>query len=637
MTKHIIDSVKNYFNNLNKFSFTVGIILFVTGILSYIGGAGLTIIATSSLFIFAGIFIYNFYYQSNFEKNFDKKIFIPFCLILLSIIFSFFWVDNYYLTVRFLAGFLIFGGIVFAVKRIKPSSVILFLSTLSLMNFGLAIWDIFNYPTGGVIRLAGFVGYVNTLGLYSVVFGFIALSYINSYVNKLENKINTKLNTKLNWFLIIIASINFFVAFMTLSRGTGVAVIVSVIITTLFFYKRINPKNVFKYGLITISVALILTGSVYLIKKYATNNQISFSRSDITVTETSGLRLQYFKTATDVFKQNKFGIGPGNYREGMFKYLKNPIEQANDPHSFPMMLLAENGVFIILWLYLLFEIVRNVINNKNNFNQKHIFYIFISLAFFLHSLFDADMSYPFSWIILGFLLGNTLTLKEFSPKFFDQIKNTTVSLMLILGFMGLASGYLIIDKLEFIGSYEELESRDKSVLLAAQISPINGSLWQSAALMSFYKMLNAQNETDMQKSAEEVFYRTGRSMALRGQYASQYSLRARAYSILRDEANYRTSLEKSVSLSSFNTYSERKALAYYYKDHNLYPELKNLVLSTYDLNSSYFGTVYSKSDLDLETKTESMISMLRLLQMEAFKNKDKDTEKKVENILNTFK
>lgn len=632
MTKHIINSVKNYFNNLNKFSFTVGLILFVTGILAYIGGAGLTVIATSALFIFAGIFLYNFYYQSNFEKNFDKKIFIPFCLILLSIIVSFFWVDNYYLTVRFLAGFLIFGGMVFAVKRIKPSSVILFLSTISLMNFGLAIWDIFNYPTGGVIRLAGFVGYVNTLGLYSIVFGLVALSYINSYTDKLNNK----LNTKLNWFLIIVTGINFFVAFMTLSRGTGVAVIVSAIITTLFFYKRINFKNVFKYGLITISIALILTGSVYLIKKYATNNQISFSRSDITVSETSGLRLKYFKTATDIFKQNKFGIGPGNYREGMFKYLKNPIEQANDPHSFPMMLLAENGVFIILWLYLLFEIIRNVINNKNNFNQKHIFYLFISLVFFLHSLFDADMSYPFSWIILGFLLGNILTLKEFSPKFFEPIKNTIVSGLLILGFLGLASGYLIINNLEFIGSYEELDTRDKSVLLAAQISPINGSLWHSAALMSFYKMLNAQNEADMQKSAEEVLYRTDRSMALRGQYASHYSLRARVYSVLRDEANYKASLEKSVSLSSFNTYSERKALAYYYKDHNLYPELKNLVLYTYDLNSSYFGTVYSQSDLELENKTESMISMLRLLQIEAVKNKDKDTEKAVQNILNTF-
>src|SRR3989344_426671 len=619
--------IKNYINNLNRRDVIIGAVLLFTFILAYTGKAGLTPVATGAFFIFGGIFLYKMFDNLSLGKSLflDKRLLIPFCLIILSIVASFFWLNNYYLAARFLAAFIIFGVMIFGAKRINPGVVVLFLAAISALNLGLAFWDIFNYFDGGAIRLTGFVGYTNTLGLYSTVFGLIALSYLN------------KVNVKLKWFLIIISAINFFIAIMTLSRGVGVAILLSGFLTTLFFYKKIEFKKVFKYGFISIIIALLLTGSVYLVKKYVVSQQLSFSRNDISVIETSGLRLKYFTTAFEMFKQNNFGVGPGNYREAMFKYLKNPIEQANDPHSFPMMLLAENGLFIIFWLYLFFEIIRNVFINKEKLDQTRILYIFTGMVFFFHSLADGDMAYPFSWIIFGFLIGNTLFLQQTQFKFYMIAKNITAMLLLVFGFLNLTSSFLLINNLDFVGNYDELNKRDKGVLLAAKISPINASTWDSAATMSLYKMVTAENETDKQKSAKDLFYRTSRSMALKGQYASQYSLRARAYSILRDEANYRTSLERSVELSSFNTHSERRALSYYYRDHSLYPELKNLALSTYALNQDYFGTAYSASDSELQVKTGEMISMLQILPVESKKYKDPQTEQEVISILSTIK
>src|SRR3989338_8891989 len=152
--------IKNYINNLNRRDVIIGAVLLFTFILAYTGKAGLTPVATGAFFIFGGIFLYKMFDNLSLGKRLflDKRLLIPFCLIILSIVASFFWLNNYYLAARILSAFIIFGV---------------------------------------------------------MIFGLIALSYLN------------KVNVKLKCFLIIISAINFFIAIMTLSRGVGVAILLS--------------------------------------------------------------------------------------------------------------------------------------------------------------------------------------------------------------------------------------------------------------------------------------------------------------------------------------------------------------------------------------------------------------------------
>jgi hypothetical protein len=623
----MINTIKNYFSGLNRQTVIIGSILVITFILAGVSASGLSLLGTGAIFMFSGVLFYKKFNLNNEGFTIEKRILIPALIILATALASVFFADNHYLALRAFLTIVVLFAVIVSAKNISKNQLSIGVSAISIATFLYAIYEYFSTVSTTVIRLEGFAGYANTFGLYATVFGLIAL-YCASYIN----------SKKLKWLMFLIASMDFFVAFMTLSRGVLLAVIISAVLTSVLFYKKINFKKVLSYAGIVFIISALLVTTFTSIKKYTYHEKIDLIRTDSTLIQASGTRLQHFSTATRMFKDHTFGIGAGNYPQMSFNYEIKPIDNAVDPHSFIMTLLAEYGVFIIFWFYLLFEIIRSLVINKNNFDQEKVFYLFISLAFVLHIFVDSDMRQPFTWLILAIVLGKLLNFdKSFKFKKIEGLKVGVASLLILPGMLILFASSLLINFYDTTGTYAELKSKDRYVLFAAKLLQVQPDVWENSARMALSMATVSKSPEDTENAVNDLIYRTDKAMAITGPQSRQYSFKARGYAILRQEQNYKEALEKSVSLSKFHSYNERSALAGYYTYSKNYTALKELVLSTYTMNQEYFGSAYASADPEKSKKYMAMDNMLELLKSQATLNKDKNTILVVTEILNKLK
>lgn len=610
----MINKVKNYFAGLNRQKAIIGSILVITFGIAGVSASGLSLLGAGAMFMFAGTLFYKKFNVDGSGFNIDKRILIPAALLIIISGAYVFLAQNHYLAFRAFLTMIVLFAVIVSAKNISKSQITVGVASVSVVTFLYALYEYFNTTSLSVIRLEGFAGYANTFGLYVAIFGLVAL-----YHASLTPRVRVK------WFMIVIAAMNFFVAFMTLSRGVLLAVIISAIISGLLFYKKINFKKVVKYTGMVIAITAVIVFVITTIKKQTTSGNVVLLRTDSTLGQASGTRLEHFQTAVRMFGDHKFGVGSGNYPHKSFDYEIRPIDNAIDPHSFIMTLLAEYGVFIVIWLYLLFEIIRSLVINRNNFDSERVFYLFVSLAFFLHICVDSDMRQPFSWLVFAILLGKLLNFNSsFKFKQINIIKNVFSVVLLIPAMTMLFAGALLINFYDTSGTYAELEVRDKYVLFAANLNQIQSDVWENSAKMALAKATVAPDQQAVEISVNELFYRTDRAMAIVGPQARLYSQKARGYVILRQEENYKQALEKSVSLSKYHSYNERAALAGYYVYAKDYTKLKELVLSTYDMNKAYFGSAYAAADPEKTKKYTAMVGMLEALKAQSKINKDQD-------------
>lgn len=615
MLNNTINKVKNYLMSLNRQMVIIGSILVMSFVLAGTSASGLSLLGAGAMFMFAGVLFYKKFNLLGEGFNIDKRILIPAILILIVAGVSIFTAQNHFLAVRAFLTIVVFFTVIASAKNISKNEFSIGVATISIATFLYSLYEYFTTNSPTVIRLEGYAGYANTFGLYVAVFGLVAL-YHAGFAKK----------AKLKWLMLIVSGMNFFVAIMTLSRGVLLAFVVSAIVTGLVFYKKINFKKAVQNFAMVIAISAFIVLSVTLIKKYVSNQNVVLARTDSTLAQTSGTRLQHFQTAVRMFKDHRFGIGAGNYPQRSFEYEIKPIDNAIDPHSFVMTLLAEYGVFIVLWIYLLFEMIRSVFVNKNELDQEKVFYLFLSIAFLLHICIDSDMRQPFTWLIFAIILGKLLNFnKSFDFKRIDLFKNALAIILLVPGMLMLFSSALLVNFYDVSGTYDQLESRDRYVLLAANLLQIQPDVWENAARMSLAKAGLATNKQDGQKSMADLFYRIDRAMAITGPQSRLYSQKARGYVILRQEEDYKQALEKSVSLSKHHSYNERAALAGYYVYAKDYTKLKDLVMSTYEMNKAYFGSAYAAADPEKSKKYIAMDSMLEVLKTQSLANKDKDT------------
>jgi hypothetical protein len=623
----MLNKIKEYFVGLNRQTVIIGSILLVTFIISGVSASGLSLIGAGSIFMFAAVLFYKKFNPQQEGFTIGKRLLIPAILLVIVSGASIFFADNHYLSIRAFLTIIAFFAVIVASKNISKSELAIGVCTISIVTFILAIYEYFTTFSTSVIRLEGFAGYANTFGLYATMFGLTAL-YCASNTNK----------TKVKWFIFLISAMDFFVAFMTLSRGVLLAVVVSAVLVGFVFYKKINIKNVLQNSGIVFIITILVVFAVTTIKKFNSNENVTLIRTDSTLVQASGTRVQHFQTAIRMFKDNTFGIGAGNYSQKSFKYEIKPIDNAIDPHSFVMTLLAEYGVLIVFWLYLLFEIIRSIVAYRNNFDKERIFYLFLALAFFVHICIDSDMRQPFSWLLFAIILGKLLNFdRVFKFKDINLFKYVFASVLLIPAMLMIFSSALIINFYDTTGTYKEIEPRDRYVLLAANLMQVQPDVWENSAKMALSMATVSQNQEDTEKSVQDLFYRTGKAMSITGPLARHYSMKARGYRILRQEQNYKEALEKSVSLSKYHNYSERAALAGYYVYTKEYTKLKDLVLSTYEYNREYFGSAYAGGDPEKEKKYTAMNSMLETLKEQSKINKDKETFLITNKILEDLK
>lgn len=158
-------------------------------------------------------------------------------------------------------------------------------------------------------------------------------------------------------------------ALLTFSRGGVIGMILSVLISYIFF-KKIKQSSLIKLGLIVVSlvVVFILTNNItggQLLLRYQgeTSGTLSGEREKNIGTLSSG-RNDYARVDLAMWLDNLIlGVGPGN---GQFIRYKYGLYDEAPPHTEATRLLGENGIFglainfvLILWPFYIISGTRN--------------------------------------------------------------------------------------------------------------------------------------------------------------------------------------------------------------------------------------------------------------------------------------
>ncbi len=206
------------------------------------------------------------------------------------------------------------------------------------------------------------------------------------------------------FFLIILSSL-----YLTYSYAAWLAVILSLAITSVVKYKKIN-RRVF---LISLIIVLLILVSQWNTEKF--ENFKNFSRSSLKS------RTIIWQSAGKILKDNLiFGIGPGNFQNKYLEYQKHfppYLEWAvPQPHNLYLAFWLQSGIIgLVGFIILIFKWIKNLVAPiKKQKNGADIAAVLLGVMFYilLHGLVDTtywknDLAMVF-WVIfsLGLVMRN---------------------------------------------------------------------------------------------------------------------------------------------------------------------------------------------------------------------------------------
>ena len=272
------------------------------------------------------------------------------------------------------------------VKQIIEVGFIIFLLTV-IYKLQLGFWD---RGTRFLINGPNVYGWIS--GLYGL------LCYI--YYQKLSN------NLRYMFFLLCF----FFSVFWSQSKGALIGF--TSVLFLIFIYKNIKDiKFVFKISFLFSVISIIIS---ILTKYFSDSRVMAVVRIFDQHTEDSdygsvGIRMEMYNSAFELFKQHPvFGVGLSN-----FSFLTN--YGINYPHNVPLEILAELGIIgalYFIYLYIHFALYLNL---------RQIYFVIISLYFFIVCLFSGDLGYlRFSLFFL--LLGTLIKVNKLDYNFDSDSK-----------------------------------------------------------------------------------------------------------------------------------------------------------------------------------------------------------------------
>lgn len=397
--------------NCCKYLFYIFPILIITG--SFL--TDLTVILLGLLFIILSIRENNYSYF----KNKFSYIFIFFYFVLLFSNFINFTLEGIVFTLVHIRYFFLILCIWYMMdQKLLSEKTLFYICGLIILIFSIDIvreyysdYNIFGIPRTNSYRIYSFFGDELVSGFYLCKISILTLFFFNKSFNNQYNFIFEII------FIILISMI----IFLTGERASFALFIIFV-----FFYFSLNRISIIiKFTSILVLISVIFFSQNYIEKSI--NRMIFQTIDEIKLTES---KLGFFGnhheahifSALKMFNENKIiGVGSNNFRklcnEKKYIYSNSNYDGCSThPHNIYIQMLAENGIFGFLALFLAFTKILSLIficlkKKIKGLSQNNDHYLIILIASMI-SLWPFVPTYNFfnNWLMtlnylpIGFLI-----------------------------------------------------------------------------------------------------------------------------------------------------------------------------------------------------------------------------------------
>jgi putative inorganic carbon (HCO3(-)) transporter len=266
--------------------------------------------------------------------------------------------------------------------------------TLLAAGFVTGVYSIYNYyfKSGTIfeteaIRATGFLENANRFGYVQAFISLVTISYIWTIKNRLTRFIT----------IAVVVTI-LFSSFLSLSRGLFIGLLITLIYSFTYFFKR--TKIVFGFIFLFIGITAIVPGAFW--NRLETLVYIDRSEGALPT------RLAFIQDGFRMGLANPLtGVGLGCFKDEFLRFSDKPVSpSAGGSHNMYISIMAENGIpALIIFLLLIYRTLKKTISNKNRLSEKLRNYgigIELSLVFSLVAGFFGTIEYSkIFWLLLA--------------------------------------------------------------------------------------------------------------------------------------------------------------------------------------------------------------------------------------------
>jgi len=427
-----------------------------------------------------------------------------------------------------------------------------FIATIGISSYIFGVNMLNSYPQGD--RIFSTLGYPNTVALIFVFAIFIGLYLMHS---NLKNKklfllsnsilflafigtksrgvfllvpllviIYTLLHTKENRLkvigdlslliipCVIIAPLVYNGTFANRELNNILISLISLLILFAFYYfspkllaTRKNTKTI-----LALAILIVFCGVGYLVAnpEFLADNSVFARLTKINLAERSVQeRFIFMQDALKIVKDNLFlGTGGGGWN-AEYRAYRTFLYFTSEVHNHYLQVLVENGIlglaaYLGLWLFLIFNLWRKYINEKND---TGILLLIITFGLMLHSFIDFDLTYPvvyyLFWILMATALDSTKSFPGFkkrgsmivgiAPLVILLIVNTS----LLMGWSYGKDGTSAMAQNNISGAIEQLEN---SIIF----DPVNSTYLTNLSQLYFAKGNSIDNQEYKDKAIAAI-------------------------------------------------------------------------------------------------------------------------------------
>lgn len=315
--------------------------------------------------------------------------------------FSLNFVD-FLVSLAYLVRFLMYSSLIFVFDYLDGKKMSLLLKSISLSLLLFVFFGFLQYVFSPSLKQFYVYGWdehfyrltstyldPNFAGISILLYLILLLYFVGGIINHKKKLI----------FTVISSFLAMFAMFLTYSRSTAVAFIFSV--PSFLIFER--KKRLFLFFLILIILAGIATPKNF--------NLVGLNPFRVT---SSIERLKSIENAYRIFITSPiYGVGFNSYRYAQKRigFLDSQWEKthagAGASNSFAFVLATTGIAGFLAFLYFIWQIVRYfIVRSKNSNHKLHTGVALASLtAVLVHSMFDNTFFYPFTMLILFYLLG----------------------------------------------------------------------------------------------------------------------------------------------------------------------------------------------------------------------------------------
>lgn len=298
--------------------------------------------------------------------------------------------------IEYLAVFTVFS-LAFHLGKKEKKYIKYFYLTLIAFGLGLALYYMYEPLISGnfarLIHLSGPFGWYNQMAAF--VSYLLPLPLFLFLTKKRYRIIN-----------LILAVIILGILLITYSRASLLSVIVGIIITyTFHFRKKIGKKSI-------LSLFVILVISTPLIMQTGVGQRVASIPSELRNLDSTSARsrIYSYKAAYDMYMDHPLtGTGIGTFGEAHYQYEEIPWLYTSNTHNYLLEILAETGLtgllpIIIFFAYMGVLSIRCLFNREND-DIYTVSLITAIIIAFSHSMFDMDWAFPGLFILFWFSTG----------------------------------------------------------------------------------------------------------------------------------------------------------------------------------------------------------------------------------------